>query len=209
MSDCTDVDMKNYESGTPLIQMMAYFIIQKSRNKPDQLDISIVQYFIEKGAVLSRILTAGMCENTTAFELSFGLRRLDVAQHLVRAGVDPIFGGDPYTKPVFSEYIEYRSVSFIKWLLFEHLKSEEKIHKFVDRLFEPKDVFQMTNQHVIKRKGKNVAHAFLLSGHKEAIKYLLSKKPDMVNECDYFNKTALHLAAESGDRESVHILLEL
>ena len=201
--------MGDDESGTPLIQMMAYFIIQQSRNKPDQLDINIVQYFIEKGAVLSRILTAGMCENTTAFELSFSLRRLDVAQLLVRAGVDPIFGGDPYTKPVFSEYIEYRSVSFIKWLLFEHLKSEEKIHKFVDRLFEPKDVFQMTNQHVIKRKGKNVAHAFLLSGHKEAIKYLLSKKPDMMNECDYFNITALHLAAESGDRESVRILLEL
>ena len=93
--------MGDDESGTPLIQMMAYFVIQQSRNKPDQLDISIVRYFIEKGAVLSRILTAGMCQNTTAFELSFSLRRLDVAQLLVRAGVDPIFGGDPYTKPVF------------------------------------------------------------------------------------------------------------
>ena len=188
---------------------MAYFVILKSRNKPDKLDISIVQYFIEKGAVLSRILTAGMCENTTAFELSFSLRRLDVAQLLVRAGVDPIFGGDPYIKPVFYEYIEFGSVSFIKWLLFEHLKSEKKIRKFIDRLFEPKDVFQITNGHVVRRIGKNVAHTFLLSGHKEAIRYMLSKKPDMINETDPFNETALHLAAESGNYESVWILLNL
>ena len=203
------MDIGDDESGTPLIQMMAYFVIQKARNKPDQLDINIVQYFLEKGAVLSRILTAGMCENTTAFELSFSLRRLDVAQLLVRAGVDPIFGGDPDTKPVFTEYIEFRSVNFIKWLLFEHLTSQEKVRKFVDRLFEPEDVFQRTNAHVISRKGKNVAHAFLLSGHKEAISYMLSKKPDMMNETDPFNKTALHLAAESGDHVSVKILLEL
>ena len=201
--------MKNYESGTPLIQMMAYFVIQKARNKPVQLDISIVRYFLEKGAVLSRILTAGMCENTTAFELSFGLRRLDVAQLLVRKRVDPIYCGDPSTKPVFFEYIEFGSVTFIKWLLFQQLKSKEEIHKFVDCLFEPEDVFQIANQHVIKRKGKNVAHAFLLSGHKEAISYMLSKKPDMMNECDRFNQTALHLAAEGGDHESVRILIEL
>ena len=201
--------MGDDESGTPLIQMMAYSVIQKARNKPDQLDISIVQYFLEKGAVLSRILTAGMCENATAFELSFSLRRLDIAQLLVRAGMDPIFGGDPYTKPVFTEYIEFRSVNFIKWLLSEHLKSKKKVHQFVDRLFEPEDVFQKTNAHVIHRNGKNVAHAFLLSGHKEAISYMLSKKPDMMNETDPFNKTALHLAAESGDHMSVKILLDL
>ena len=192
--------MGNDGSGTPLIQMMAYFVIQKCRNKPDQLDISIVRYFLEKGAVLSRILTAGMCENATAFELSFSLRRLDVAQLLVKNGVDPI---SPYVKAVFSEYIEYGSVSFIKWLLFEHLKSKENIHQFFDRLF---DCFQMTN---VREKGKNVAHAFLLSGHKEAISYMLSKKQDIMNEKDDFNKTALHLAAESGDHVSVQILLEL
>ena len=115
----------------------------------------------------------------------------------------------PTQSQFFSEYVEFRSVSFIKWLLFEHLKSKENVHKFVDRLFEPEDVFQTTNKHVIQQKDKNVAHAFLLSGHKEAISYLLKRKPDLMNECDCFNQTALHLAAEGGDHESVSILLEL
>ena len=205
--------MGDDESGTPLIQMMAYFVIQKYKNKPEQLDISIVEHFIEKGAVLSRVLTAGICENSTAFELSFFLHRVDVAKVLVKKGVDPILCGDPYSKPIFTEYIEFGSLEFIKWLLFDHLENKEKIHQFVDRLFDPKDVFIITNRNVALRRGKNVAHAFLLSGHKEAISYMLSKKPDtdtdLMKECDSFNKTALHLAAERGDHESVHILLEL
>lgn len=200
--------MGDDESGTPLIQMMAYFVIQKYKNKPEQLDINIVKHFINKNAVLSRVLTAGMCENSTAFHLSFLLHRVDVAKVLVEKGVDPIFCGDPYSKPIFTEYIEFGSLDFIKWLLYEHLESEE-VCAFIDRLFAPEDVFMKTNDYVALQTGKNAVHAFLLSGHEKAISYMLSRKPDMMGECDSFNKTALHLAAERGDHKSVSILLKL
>lgn len=204
----TDVDLGNDESGTPLLQMMGYLLIKRLKNEePKQLDISIIQYFMEKGAILSRVLTAGMFENSTALELSFVLGRLDVAKLLVEANMDPIFGGDPYSKPLFTEYVEFGSVNFIKWLLFYHLKSTKKIQDFVDRLFYP-DVFQITNKQALK-KGKNSVHSFLLSGHKETIRYLLSRKYDLVHESDTSNKTALHLASEKGDHETVRILLEL
>lgn len=195
-------------SGTPILQLMGYNLIKQLKNEQaDQLAISVVQYFVEKGAILSRVLTAGMLENSTAFELSFTLSRLDVAKLLVEAGVDPIFGGDPYSKPIFTEYIEFGSLNFIKWLLFHHLISTKNIHDFLDRLFNP-DVFEITNKQAHKQ-GKNAVHAFLLSGHKEAIRYLLSRKYDLVHESDSSNKTALHLASEKGDRDSVRILLEL
>ena len=55
--------------------------------------------------------------------------------------------------------------------------------------------------------GRNVTHAILLSGHEETISCLLNKKPELLNECDPFKRTALHIAADEGDLQSVKILL--
>ena len=196
--------MGDKESGTPLLQMLAYFIIQK---KPQhELDISIDQYFIEKGAILSRVCNAGMCTNATALALSISLYRFDVAEMLVKAGVDPIQGGAPDMRPIFTEYVNFGTHNFITRLL-----SESCIPAFVDRLLDPQ--LQLFSNDVIKwsasQKGRNVAHAFLLSGNKEVIHCLLARKPDLMNECDPFLNTALHLAAEKGDCESVCILLDM
>ena len=195
--------MGNPYSGTPLLQMLAYCLIQQ---KPDQLDISIAQYFIEKGAVLSRVLNAGNYEHSTALEFAINLRRFDLAQKLVEAGVDPILGGDPRMGPIFVEYVYFGSHNFIKWLLGEHLT--QHIPAFIDHLLKEKVFSNREGSLYALRLGRNIAHAFLLSGHKDAVHCLLDKKPDLMKECDLFKKSALHLAAENGDCNSVRILLE-
>ena len=196
--------MGNSDSATPLLQMLAYFIIQK--NKPQQLDISIVQYFIDKGAVLSRVCSAGICTNATALDISISLCRLDVVKLLIKSGVDPILGGNPKMRPIFTEYVNFGSHEYMKWLLGDHLKSE--IPAFVQRLLHLQVFSNEDTDWSASIKGRNVAHAFLLSGNKEVTHFLLEGKPDLMKECDPFNKTALHLAAEKGDCESVSNLLD-
>ena len=200
-----DVDMGNQFCGTPLLQMMTYAQIQQ---KQHQLSLNIVQFFIDNGAVLSRVLTAGMCENSSALEMSINLCRFDIAQKLIKARVDPIEGGDPDMKPIFLEYAQFGTNHFIKWLLGEHLKRDE-VPAFMQRLLDGKVFFNpATNHYVSKIMGRNTAHTFLLSGHEEAVSCLLSRKPDLLKECDPFGKSALHLAAEKGDSVSVTILLD-
>ena len=195
--------MGNRNSGTPLLQLLAYCVIQE---KQDQLDINIVQFFIDKGAVLSRVLTAGTYIDSTALEFAINLHRLDVAKMLVEAGVDPILGGDPEVSPIFIEYAYFGSHKFIKWLLGEHLA--HKIPAFINGLLDEKVFSNHETYKFAFNLGRNVAHAFLLSGQEEAIHCLLDKKPDLLMSSDPFNKSALHLAAEKGDCDSVRILLE-
>ena len=190
------------ESGTPLIQMMVYCQIQKN---PQQLDISIVHYFIEKGAVLSRVLNRGVCENCTALALSINLKRFDVSKALVQKGVDPVLGGEPKMRPVLQEYIQFGSNHFLSWLLNEHLKD---IQEFIKKLFENQLFANAETNCFASLLGRNTAHAFLLCGKEEAVEYLLEKQPDLLHEQDTFKKAALHIAAEKGDLETVNILLD-
>lgn len=198
-----DVDMGAPKSGTPLIQMMVYCQIQK---KPHQLDISIVHYFIEKGAVLSRVLDEGVCENCTALALSINLKRFDVTKALVQKGVDPVLGGEPRMRPVLQEYIQFGSNHFLSWLLNEHLPHME-IPEFIRRLFENELFANRETNHFASLLGRNSAHAFLLCGKRKAVECLLERQPDLLHQHDSFKKAALHIAAEKGDLETVNILL--
>ena len=195
--------MGNKNSGTPLLQMLVYCVI---KHKSDKLDTNIVQFFIDKGAVMSRVLTAGSYKNSTALELAINLRRVDVAKMLIKAGADPILCGYPDGSPIFIEYASFGSHKFIQWLLGEYFA--HNIPAFIDRLFDEKVFSNHETYRFAFNLGRNVAHAFLLSGHREAIHCLLNKKPDLLTSCDPFNKSALHLAAEKGDCDSVSILLE-
>ena len=195
--------MGNKNSGTPLLQMLVYCV---SKQKPDKLDTNIVKFFIDKGAVMSRVLTAGSYIDSTALELAINLRRVDVAKMLIKAGADPILCGDPEVSPIFIEYAYFGSHKFIQWLLGEHFANN--IPAFIDRLLEEEVFSNHETYEFAFNLGRNVAHAFLLSGHREAIHCLLNKKPDLLMICDPFKKSALHLAAEKGDCDSVSILLE-
>ena len=142
----------------------------------------------------------------SALEMSINLCRFDIAQKLIKAGVDPIESGDPNKRPIFLEYAQFGTNHFIKWLLGEHLKGDE-VTTFMKRLLDG-EVFSnsITNQ-FSESFGRNTAHTFLLSGNEEAVSYLLRWKPGLLNERDPFGKSALHLAAEKGDSVSVTILL--
>lgn len=191
------------ESGTPLIQMMVYCQIQKN---PHQLDISIVHYFIENGAVLSRVLDKGICENCTALALSIHLKRFDVTKSLVQKGVDPVLGGEPNRRPVLQEYIQFGSNHFLSWLLNKHLPPA-KIPEFIDKLFENQLFDNAETNHFASLFGRNAVHAFLLCGKREAVECLLERQPDLLHQQDTFKKAALHIAAEKGDLETINILL--
>ena len=198
------MDMGNRESGNPLIQMMVYCQIQRNCQN---LSINIINYFIKKGTVLSRVLTAGISQNTTALEVAINLKRFDIAQALVQEGLNPIRGGEPISPPVLMEYIQFGSHHFISWVLNKHLNPEE-VPNFVRALLEKGVFFNKATNRFAEGFGRNTAHAILLCGRKEAVHTLIDEKPDILKECDPFKKTALHIAAEKGDMNTINILLE-
>ena len=197
--------MGNKKSGTPLLQMMIYAIIQR---KPKQIQPNVVTFFIKKGAVLSRVLSNEMCKNTSVLEMAISLTRFDIAEDLVfKHHVDPIYGGDPDIKPIFAEYGQFGTNQFIKIVLKRYEKMQ-RIQAFIECVFK-KDVFSEELRHTVTHVyGRNAAHPFLLSHHEKAINYLVALENGVLEECDKFGRTALHLAAEQGDKESVKILLK-
>ena len=206
----SDVDMGTPRSGTPLLQMLVLAHLKQMEQKLPNLplDEDVVEFFIESGAILSRVLRAGSYSNSTALELAINFQRFDIAQMLVNEGADPIYCGDGVVSPLFLEYAQFRTHRFVKWVLSEHLKQSD-IPGFIDRLVESGVLFREEMQHTITTiLGRNAAHAILLCGHEQAIHCLVEKCPDVLKECDSFNKTALHIAAEDGNIASVKILLE-
>ena len=192
--------MGNPDSGTPLTQMIMHCYYQ---NTSDMLNIGIVQYVIEKGAVLSRVTASGSWEDASALEMSMAVNRTDIAKMLVEKGLDPIYGGDPKYRPVFAEYMQFGSHHFLSWLLCEYFKTNE-IPAFIDELIK---IGAFTNESNTFIFGHCPSHAFLLCGNEKAVHHLLDEKPDLLNECDHQDKTALHIAAEKGDLNSINILL--
>lgn len=190
--------------------MLKYAQIQQ---KQHQLDIDIVQCLIDAifdadRAALSRVLTAGTCENCTALAISINLPRFDIAERLIRVGVDPIYGGDPNMRPIFLEYVQFGTNVFIKWLLgYYHERGE--IPAFVRRLLDGGVFSREETNHTAKIFGRNVVHTFLLSGHSEAIRLLaMDKRANLLEKKDPSERSALHLAAEMGDSDTVEILLD-
>ena len=199
-----DVDMGNEKSGTPLLQMMMYAIIQR---KPKQLQLGVVKFFIDNGAILSRVLHTRGCTNAAALEMSISMHRFDIAEELIfEHHVDPIYGGDPKIKPIFVEYGQFGTNHFIKMLL-RRYDMQGRLKAFIQCLSD-RAIFSEELQHTVTHVfGRNAVHAFLLSGHKEAVKCLVEMKPDVLKECDKLGKTALHVAAEQNNLQSVEILL--
>ena len=197
--------MGNEKSGSPLLQMMAYARIRRKQDNlsSPRIDVSMLELFIEKGAVLSRVLTAGSCNMSTALEMAISLQRFDIVKLLIDAGVDPILCGDGEISPLLFEYNLFGTHNFIRWLLNEHLR-QHQIPAFVDHLLSTGVIFRNLEASF---KGCPV-HALLLCGHKETIHDLVQKKPELLEKCDSFGRTALHVAAEEGDLISVKILLE-
>ena len=200
------------ESGTPLLQMLVYAYHEQCKNKLDRLpvQIDVVKFFIDNGAILSRVLMAPAYDKSTALELAISYQRFDISHLLVERGADPFLCGDGVISPLLVEYLLFGSHRFLQWLLNDYLShSQKSVTEFIDHLLNEGVLFRDNMKHTFMEVyGRSPAHAFLLCRHKEAIDYLVQRRRELLEECDPFGRTALHLAAEEGDTESVRILLD-
>ena len=176
------------------------------RDNAQQIKLEIVRFFLDhKDVVLSRVLAAGYIKPCTALDACIFLGRMDIIKELlIPKGFDPIRGGNPAMRPIFVEYVYYRSNEFLKWLLKEHI-ADDRIPEFVEQIFPMKKAIKHTASVFY---GKNPLHALLLCGSVQLVESLLAEQPGILSEVDPFGKTALHIAAERGDTENLMILLD-
>ena len=214
--------------GTPILQLMVHCLIQ---DKCDQLSVTMLQYFKEKGAELSGKITTqsmglqgSLGEQVTygTLDLLLSMQRIDCAKVVVEAGVDLMNGGSPGGEkfdvvPMFEEYCDHGTNEFICWAFNEYVPNQPE--------FDLKELTQQIVRSVrtMKEKDKRScfwqsvrkapAHAILNCRHEETVKHLIEcgKKNglDLLAERSCTGKTALHVAAEDNDMESVNILLQL
>ena len=195
-----------------------------------EIDTTVVQYFIEKGSPLSRVIVNREVDGQGAqpgyrwsmLDLPLTMTTVngfEVAKVLVEFGeVDPITGGTPdgeafIVVPMFQEYCFIGTNNYIRWLCEKHIPNDKR-GEFVDRVFEcitsMKNNPRFTTWNYERR---TPSHAILTSQHQETITQLVQKgeeqDEDFLAETNSTGKTALHMAAENGDLESVKILLQL
>ena len=191
--------------GTPILQLMVHCLIQ---DKCDQLSVTMLQYFKEKEAELSGKITTqsmglqgSLGEQVTygTLDLLLSMQRIDCAKVVVEAGVDLMNGGSPggETFDVVPNHPE-----------FDLKELTQQIVRSV-RTMKEKDKRSCFWQSVRRAP----AHAILNCRHEETVKHLIEcgKKNgiDLLAERSCTGKTALHVAAEDNDMESVNILLQL
>ena len=214
-----------WHTGTPLLQMMLHCFIQ---NKCEKLNVTMLQYFKEKGAKYSGEIATrhfGIYRKDRGgvkyglLDLPLSMRKIDCAIVLVKAGVDLINGGSPEGKefdvvPMFQEYLDHGTNEFIRWAFNEYIPSHPEID--LKRIIQ--SIINMKKKDEKSCFWKSVqrapAHAILTSHNEETIKRLVECAKndfdlDLLAEQSCTKRTALHVAAENGDVESVHILLQL
>ena len=205
--------------GTPLLQMFLYAHHQQMKKKLEhpKINIDIVELFINSGAHLNRIITAGLSFNCSILTLAISFHLFDIAKLVIKNRLDPIWGGDGEICPVFLEYYLFGTHNLLKWLLEEHYSDNFK--DFVHRLLDEGVFYKAEQTHSFQVYGKNAVNAFLFCGHQDAIKHLLEENRrlhqadpkryrDILKETDANMKTALHLAAEQGEVSLVKVLIE-
>ena len=212
-------------TGTPICQLMLHCLIQEDYEK---LSIKMLGYFIQKGAELNgeiAIRHVGLeCSDNGGFpygmiDLPLSMKRIDCGKLLVEKGVDLISGGSPegeelFVVPMFQEYRDYGTNEFIRWAFKEYIPQ----HPEVDLKRIIQSIVNMNEQDKTSSFWQSVqrapAHAVLTSHHEETIKHLIECAKDefglnLLAEKSCTAKTALHVAAENNDVESVHFLLQL
>ena len=208
-------------TGTIICQSMLHYVLQNDQKLSDYK----INYLKEKGAKLNgKIVIRRVGHDPTTFtfgmlDLPLSMKKIDCAKRLVEIGVDLISGGSADCEklaivPMFQEYRDYGTNEFIRWAFNEYIPNHHEID--LKRLIQ--SIIHMTERDIEVGWWDSVqrtpAHAVLTCRHKEAIKRLIecAKKDfdlDLLAEESCTGKTALHVAAENNDVESVHILLQL
>ena len=147
------------------------------------------------------------------------MKRVDCPKALVEIGVDLISGGSPDCErfdvvPMFQEYRDYGTNEFIRWAFNEYIPN----HPEIDLKRIIKSIIDMKERDKLfgwwPPVQRSPAHAVLTCHHVETIKRLVQCAKDdfglnLLEEKSCTDKTALHVAAENNDVESVHILMRL
>ena len=219
-----DSSCKLHGPGTPILQMMVHCLIQ---NECDQLSVTMLEYFIQKGAELSGNIATrhfGLSHDDTGgvkygvLDLPLSMQRVDCAKVLVEKGVHVLTGGCPEGEtfsvvPMFQEYRDHGTNEFIRWAFNEYIPQHPKfdLNRIIQSLIIMKEKDRKSRLWQSVRRAP--AHAILTSHHEETIQRLIEYAKndglDLLAEQSCTGKTALHVAAENGDVESVHILLQL
>ena len=212
-------------TGTPICQLMLHCLI---REDYEVLSIEMLEYFIQKGAELNgeiAIRHVGLNRSDNGgfpygiLDLPLSMKRIDCAKLLVKRGMDLISGGSPegeelFVVPMFQEYRDYGTNEFICWAFNEYIPQHPEIdlRRIIQSIINMKE--QDERFCFWQSVQRAPAHAILTSQHKETIKRLMEHAEkdfslDLLAEQSCTGKTALHVAAEDNDVESVHILLQL
>ena len=195
----------------------------------DKLSVTMLEYFIQKGAKLSgKIATRhfGIYRNDCGgvsygmLDLPLSMQRIDCAKVLVKAGVDLINGGSPRglefaVVPMFQEYRDHGTNEFICWAFNEYIPKHPEID--LKRIIQSIVNMKKKDEQFCLWQSvrRSPTHALFTTHHEATIKRLVECGIDefdglnLLNETSCTGKTALHVAAENNDVESVHILLQL
>ena len=200
--------------------MMLHCLIQ---GKYDNLSVSILEYFIEKDVKLNGMAFLQIDREGVSYGLlepPLLMKRIDCAKVIMKAGVDLVNGGCPEAEkfdvvPMFQEYHYHGTNEFICWAFNEYIPQhpEVDLKRIIQSIINMKE--QDKEHHFWKSMQRSPAHAILTSHHEGTIKRLVKcgkdsgLAPDLLDERSCTGKTALHVAAEDNDVESVHILLQL
>ena len=205
--------------------MMLHCVVQNV-----EINTAMIKYLIEKVSPLCRLVSIFEVDGprvTPGWEFSLldlplmttTANGFEAAKVLVEFGkVDPITGDSPRGEtfnvvPMFQEYWLFGTNNYIRWLFKDHIPNHKR-EEFVDRVL--KCITAMKQHPKFKSwmyKRRTPSHAILTSGHQETVALLVQKGKeegeDFLTETNSIGKTALHMAAENGDLESVEILLQL
>ena len=208
--------------GTPLPQMGVHCLLN---DKPDVF-MRMYEYFTQKGAKYSAVITTiYMGEHDIdkvrydILSLLLAMKKIDYAKELVKAGIDPVSGGNPEGEklevvPMFQEYYEHGTNEFICWIFnaqLPEIKPKTLTPRLIQAIISMKEKDKENGRWKLHKR--TASHAILTSGYQKTIEYMIqssnAKGLDLLAEQSCTGKTALHHAAENNDQKSVDILLQL
>ena len=200
--------MGNSLSGSPLTQLLVYASIF---NCPDSIDVEIIQLLCDMPVNASVVC----CERfRSPFQLAIELRRLDIVKLLVISGAHPIDPCIPAGRKIvgivhlLEEYYELGTNHYITWLLHNYLLSDD-LPQFIESV-TTLDILNKETVKTFSTVGRHPAHAILTCGHEELIrKFIKHHGPNLLTIKDENKKGALQISVESGDMESVKILVNM
>ena len=149
-------------------------------------------------------------------ELAILNRKLEVAKILVAKGANPIAfpvgrNGIRGVIPLMEEYHTFGTNEYMKWLFHDHLHPSNVDH-YIQEVLEM-DIFNQVALAMFCQARRHAAHSLLTCGHEKLAKALIEHPrhggSELLTERDPAEFTALQIAANNGDLESVKVIMKL